>query len=106
MPGRLGQGQCRDRARRHPRALLDAIGWIRDTPNDGQLAGMRARFSGVPDDLLILILDSLKPAFKRDGTITAASVDKAGRLPARHRRDRRPANPPGRPSATNDYLPK
>jgi sulfonate transport system substrate-binding protein len=86
------------------RALLDAIAWIRDTPNDGQLPGMRARFSGVPDALLTQILDSLKPTFKRDGTITAASVDKA----AQFLRDTGVINAPvpWQAVATNDYLPK
>jgi NitT/TauT family transport system substrate-binding protein len=85
-------------------ALREAIAWMQDTPTETQLPEMRARFTGVPDALLTEILDSLKPAFRRDGIITEAAVDKA----AKFLRDTGviTAQIPWQAVATNDYLPK
>jgi hypothetical protein len=77
---------------------------MQDTPTESQLPELRARFSGVPDALLSQIIDSLKPAFRRDGLITEAAVDKA----AKFLRDTGviTAQIPWQAVATNDYLPK
>jgi NitT/TauT family transport system substrate-binding protein len=85
-------------------ALRAAIAWMQDTPTESQLPELRARFSGVPDALLSQILDSLKPAFRRDGMITEAAVDKA----AKFLRDTGviSAQIPWEAVASNDYLPK
>jgi NitT/TauT family transport system substrate-binding protein len=86
------------------KALLAAIAWIHDTPTETQLPVMRARFSGVPDALLTQILDSLKPAFKRNGEVTEAAVDKASKF----LRDTGVINTqiPWQAVATTDYMPK
>ena len=59
------------------RALLAAIADIRDTPARDQLPLLRKRFTGVEDDMLVQVLDTLKPMFRRDGKVTPTSLDKA-----------------------------
>ena len=59
------------------RALLAAITDIRDTPAKDQLPLLRKRFSGVEDDILVSVLETLKPIFPRDGRVTPESLDKA-----------------------------
>src|SRR5215470_10867353 len=59
------------------RALLPAIADIRDTPANAQLPLLRKRFPGVEDDMLVAILDNLKPMFRRDGKVTPESLEKA-----------------------------
>jgi NitT/TauT family transport system substrate-binding protein len=59
------------------RALLAAIADIRDTPAKDQLPLLRNRFSGVEDDMLLGVLETFRPMFRRDGKVTPASLDKA-----------------------------
>jgi ABC-type nitrate/sulfonate/bicarbonate transport system substrate-binding protein len=59
------------------RALLAAIADIRDTPARDQLPLLQKRFSGVEDDMLIQVLETLKPIFPRDGKVTPTALDKA-----------------------------
>jgi len=59
------------------RALLAAIANIRDTPAHDQLPLLRKRFTGVEDDMLVAILENLKPIFRRDGKVTPESLAKA-----------------------------
>jgi ABC-type nitrate/sulfonate/bicarbonate transport system substrate-binding protein len=59
------------------RALLAAIADIRDTPAKDQLPLLRQRFTGVEDDMLVQVLDNLKPIFRRDGKVTPESLEKA-----------------------------
>jgi NitT/TauT family transport system substrate-binding protein len=73
-----------DYARQNPeivrgfcRALLAAIADIRDTPAKDQLPLLRKRFSGVEDAMLVSILETLKPMFRRDGKVTPESLQKA-----------------------------
>jgi len=66
-----------DVVRRFCRAMLASIADIRDTPSTDQLSFLRKRFSGVGDDMLIKIMDNLKPIFRRDGRITEEAFGKA-----------------------------
>jgi NitT/TauT family transport system substrate-binding protein len=66
-----------DTVRAFCRALLAAIADIRDTPANAQLPLLRKRFPGVEDDMLVAILDNLKPMFRRDGKVTPESLEKA-----------------------------
>jgi NitT/TauT family transport system substrate-binding protein len=66
-----------DTVRAFCRALLAAIAYIHDTPSQDQLPLLRSRFGGVSDEMLVRILDTLKPIFKRDGRATPESLDKA-----------------------------
>ena len=66
-----------DIVRKFCRALLAAIADIRDTPTKDQLPILRARFSGIADDMLVSVLDTLKPMFRRDGKVTPESLAKA-----------------------------
>jgi ABC-type nitrate/sulfonate/bicarbonate transport system substrate-binding protein len=59
------------------RALLAAIAYIRDTPANDQLPLLRKRFSGIEDDMLVAVLENLKPIFRRDGKVTPESLEKA-----------------------------
>jgi NitT/TauT family transport system substrate-binding protein len=59
------------------RALLAAIADIRDRPATDQLPLLQKRFSGVEDEMLIQVLETLKPMFRRDGKVTPTSLDKA-----------------------------
>jgi NitT/TauT family transport system substrate-binding protein len=59
------------------RALLAAIADIRDTPARDQLPLLQKRFPGVEDDMLIQVLETLKPIFRRDGKVTPTALDKA-----------------------------
>jgi NitT/TauT family transport system substrate-binding protein len=66
-----------DLVRSFCRALLAAIADIRDTPAKDQLPLLRNRFSGVEDDMLLGVLETFKPMFRRDGKVTPVSLDKA-----------------------------
>ena len=74
------------------RALLAAIADIRDTPAKDQLPLLRKRFTGVEDDMLVQVLENLKPIFRRDGKVTPESLGEGDEIPDRFRRDqsRRP----------------
>jgi ABC-type nitrate/sulfonate/bicarbonate transport system substrate-binding protein len=69
-----------DTVRAFCRALLAAIAYIHDTPAQEQLPLLQRRFSGVSDDMLIRIVETLKPMFRRDGKVTPESLDKAAKF--------------------------
>jgi NitT/TauT family transport system substrate-binding protein len=100
-----------DYAKEHPdtvraftRALLAAIAYIQDTSTKDQLPLLRARFSGVNDDLLVRVLDTLKPMFPRDGKVTPLSFGKAVKFMMDVGAIQ--AGAPWEAVATYDYLPK
>ena len=65
-------------ARRFLRGLIAATNAVIDTPSAEQLPGLRARFPGLTDELLIAILDVAKKGYSRTGTVTETGVRKAG----------------------------
>ena len=100
-----------DYAKEHPdtvrafaRSLLAAIGYIQDTPTKDQLPLLRTRYSGVSDDLLVHVLDTLKPMFPRDGKVTPVSYGKAVKFMIDAGAVQTGA--PWEAVATYDYLPK
>jgi NitT/TauT family transport system substrate-binding protein len=93
-----------DTVRAFCRALLAAIADIRDTPSQDQLPLLRARFSGVEDAMLVRILDTLKPMFKRDGRVTPESFEKATKFMLDTGAIKTGA--PWNEMATYEYLPK
>jgi NitT/TauT family transport system substrate-binding protein len=73
-----------DYAKEHPdtvravvRAMVAAIHWIHATSPQDQLPEARARFTGIPDDLLVQLITKMMPAYKEGGMITQAEVEKA-----------------------------
>jgi NitT/TauT family transport system substrate-binding protein len=66
-----------DTVRAFCRALLAAIADIRDRPARDQLPLLQKRFPGVEDEMLIQVLETLKPMFRRDGKVTPSALDKA-----------------------------
>jgi NitT/TauT family transport system substrate-binding protein len=86
------------------RALLAAIADIRDTPARDQLPLLQKRFTGVEDDMLIQVLEILKPMFPRDGKVTPTSLDKAIKFMLDTGAIK--AGAPWAEIATYDYLPK
>ena len=62
------------------RCLLEATAYIQATSSRDQLPLLRARFSGVDDDLLVQVLDTMKPIFKSDGKVTPESLEKAAKF--------------------------
>ena len=60
------------------RALLAAIADIRDTrARESSRRCSGQWFTSVEDDMLVQVLDTLKPMFRRDGKVTPTSLDKA-----------------------------
>ena len=86
------------------RALLAAIADIRDTPAKDQLPLLRKRFTGVEDDMLVQVLENLKPIFRRDGKVTPESLEKATKFLIDSGAIK--AGAPWNEIATLDYLPK
>jgi NitT/TauT family transport system substrate-binding protein len=86
------------------RALLAAIADIRDTPAQEQLPLLRQRFTGVEDDMLVQVLENLKPIFRRDGKVTPESLEKATKFLIDS--DAIKTGAPWKDIATYDYLPK
>jgi NitT/TauT family transport system substrate-binding protein len=86
------------------RSLLAAIAYIHDTPSKDQLPQLRPRFSGISDDMLVRVLDTLKPMFPRDGKVTPVSYGKAVKFMIDAGAVKEGA--PWEAVATYDYLPK
>jgi len=86
------------------RALIAAIADIRDTPARDQLPILRARFTGVSDDMLVRVLDNLKPMFRRDGKVTPEALQKAIKFMLDV--DAIKTGAPWSAIASYDYLPK
>jgi ABC-type nitrate/sulfonate/bicarbonate transport system substrate-binding protein len=86
------------------RALLAAIADIRDTPAKDQLPLLRKRFTGVDDDMLVQVLDNLKPIFRRDGKVTPEALGKATKFLIDSGAIK--AGAPWNEIATYDYLPR
>jgi NitT/TauT family transport system substrate-binding protein len=86
------------------RALLAAIADIRDTPAKDQLPLLRKRFTGVEDDMLVEVLENLKPIFRRDGRVTPEALGKATKFLIDSGAIK--AGAPWSEIATYDYLPR
>jgi NitT/TauT family transport system substrate-binding protein len=86
------------------RALLAAIADIRDTPAKDQLPLLRKRFTGVDDDMLVQVLENMKPIFRRDGKVTPEALGKATKFLVDSGAIKTGA--PWAEIATYDYLPK
>jgi NitT/TauT family transport system substrate-binding protein len=64
--------------RKFLRAFLASVNDLVSTPAAGHLAGLKARYGGAPDDVLMASFENTKATYKLDGVITPASVEKAG----------------------------
>jgi NitT/TauT family transport system substrate-binding protein len=93
-----------DTVRAFTRSLMEAIAYIQDTPTKDQLGQLRPRFSGINDDMLVRVLDTLKPMFPRDGKVTPVSYGKAVKFMIDSGAIKSGA--PWEAVATYDYLPK
>ncbi len=58
-------------------ALRKALAYIHATPSKEQLPLLRARFSGLSDELLVAALDANRPTYPTTGVITQEAVEKA-----------------------------
>jgi ABC-type nitrate/sulfonate/bicarbonate transport system substrate-binding protein len=67
-------------ARGFLRALFQGVNEILDSAPEAHLAAIRARFGGVPDEVLLQSFANTIAVFSRDGIVTPASVEKAGRF--------------------------
>lgn len=67
-----------DTVRRFLRGLVAATNSVIDTPSAAQLPALRARYTGLADELLVSILDTTKKGYSRTGTVTKTGVQKAG----------------------------
>ena len=81
-----------------------SIAYIQDTPTKDQLPQLHARFGGISDDMLVRVLDTLKPMFPRDGKVTPVSYEKAVKFMIDSGAITNGA--PWHAVATYDYLPK
>jgi NitT/TauT family transport system substrate-binding protein len=86
------------------RALFISVGHFLDEPPNDLVAEVRTFFPGAPDPVLMQIIDKTKASFNRSGTITPASVDKAGTFLVSTGAVRR--TQPFADVASNEYLPK
>lgn len=66
-----------DTVKKFCRAILASIADILDTPAKDQLPYLKNRFSGVEDDMLVKVLENMKPIFRRDGRVTPEALEKA-----------------------------
>jgi NitT/TauT family transport system substrate-binding protein len=65
-------------ARGFLRALFDGVNEILDSSPESHLAAIRARFGGIPDEVLLQSFRNTIQVLSRDGAITPPSVVKAG----------------------------
>jgi ABC-type nitrate/sulfonate/bicarbonate transport system substrate-binding protein len=65
-------------ARGFLRALFTSVGQILDTPSADHMPMLKKLYSGVPDDVMLETFENTKRIYSRDGTVTPASVQKAG----------------------------
>ncbi len=65
-------------ARRFLRGLVAAVNHVVDTPSVDQLPRLRTRFTGLSDEILVSVLDTLKKGYSRTGIVTETAVRKAG----------------------------
>ncbi len=93
-----------DTVRAFTRALMEAVAYIHKTPTRDQLDQLRARFSGVSDEMLVRVLDTMKPMFPLDGKVTPLSYGKAVQFMLDSGAIKTGA--PWEAVATYDYLPK
>lgn len=90
--------------RRFLRAFLVSMNELMDTPAESHLPALKARYGGVPDEVLMQSFENTKAIYKRDGVITPASVQKAGAFMVETGAIKTPAT--YEQVATNDYLPR
>ena len=93
-----------DTVRAFTHALMEAVAYIHKTPTRDQLDQLRARFSGVSDEMLVRVLDTMKPMFPLDGKVTPLSYGKAVQFMLDSGAIKTGA--PWEAVATYDYLPK
>lgn len=93
-----------DTVRRFLRGWFNSLEQIMSTPSASHLEGIKARFGGAPDDVLMESFENTKQIFKRDGTITPTSVQKASKFLMEHGAIKAPLT--FEQFATNDFLPK
>jgi NitT/TauT family transport system substrate-binding protein len=86
------------------RALFKSVNEILDSPPASHLAALKKRFGGVPDDVLMKSFENSKLAFTRNGKITPASVEKAGKFMIESGAIKKAATFDD--VATNDFIPK
>jgi NitT/TauT family transport system substrate-binding protein len=90
--------------RKFLRAFIASMNDLMDTPAASHTAGLKARYGGVPDEVLMESFENTKAVYKRDGVITPASVQKAGAFMIETGAIKTAAT--YEQVATNDYLPK
>jgi NitT/TauT family transport system substrate-binding protein len=93
-----------DTVRAVVRALLAATAYIHNTPSSELLPILRTRFTGVSDDMLVRVLDTMKAIFPADGKVTPLSLEKASKFMIGTGAVDKAA--PWDQVATYDYLPK
>jgi NitT/TauT family transport system substrate-binding protein len=93
-----------DTARKFLRALFASTHQVLDTPAESHAAELKARFGGVPDDVLLEAFNNTKAILTRDGVINPESVKKAGDFLISTGGVKKAATYDD--VATNDYLPK
>jgi len=87
------------------RGILKSIAYIQDTPADVQLPKLRERFSGIPDDVMVKMLDNNRSSYKRDGVTTKTSIEKAAAF-LKDSGVLKSNVPDWQSIATNQYLPQ
>lgn len=93
-----------DTVRAFVRALLAATAYIHQAPSSELLPLMRSRFSGVSDEMLTRVFDTMKSIFPADGRVTPISLEKASKFMISTGAVDKGA--PWDQVATYDYLPK
>jgi NitT/TauT family transport system substrate-binding protein len=87
------------------KGLLESIAYINHTPGAEQLPKIRKYFTGIPDDVALVMLENNKPAYKTDGVTTKSSVEKAAAF-LKNAGVLKSASPDWTSIVTNQYLPK
>ena len=93
-----------DTVRRFLRGWFNSIEQILTTPPESHLAGVKARFGGAPDDVLMESFANSKQVFNRSGEITPTSIQKASKFLVENGAVKTPMT--FEQFATNDFLPK
>lgn len=91
-------------ARRFLRSWFTAIEQIMNSPPESHLAGVKARFGGAPDDVLIESFANSRKVFTRDGVMTPGQVEKVAKFLTENGVVKKPAT--FDQFVTNEYLPK
>jgi ABC-type nitrate/sulfonate/bicarbonate transport system substrate-binding protein len=87
------------------RALFTSVGQFLATPSADNLPAVRALYPGVPDPLLLDIIDKAKATLNKSGFVSKASVEKAKNFLLSTGAIKN-APPPYEEIVDNQYLPK